>query len=126
MDTEYQPLSMYKFRFVFRKYFNLKFKPPASDTCNRCDLLNNEIKNSLTWPTKKYRLIDAKNKHLNTVKYVKAEYKNNMKMSRNTDSKTIVLVFDLQKQLETPKLSTNISYYKRKLCVYNLCIHTII
>lgn len=35
----------------------------------------------------------------------------------------IVLVYDLEKVFDTPKLSTNVIYYKRQLSTYNLCIH---
>lgn len=35
----------------------------------------------------------------------------------------IVLVFDLEKIFETPKLSSSRSYYSRQLSTYNLCIH---
>lgn len=38
-------------------------------------------------------------------------------------AENIVLVFDLEKVFETPKLSTNSAYYKRYLSTYNLCIH---
>lgn len=32
--------------------------------------------------------------------------------------------FDLEKTLSLPKVPTNIVYYKRQLCVYNLGIHS--
>ena len=43
-------------------------------------------------------------------------------VSENNTNRMVVCM-DLQQALNTPKLSTNIAFYKRKLSTYNFCIH---
>jgi len=44
-------------------------------------------------------------------------------VAKQGDSNVHVVTFDLQSTLPTPRLSSNIVYYKRQLMVYNLGIH---
>ena len=47
------------------------------------------------------------------------------KRSKEADSKMLVLIFDLHKELAFPKLTTSISYYKRNMYVYNFGCHNL-
>lgn len=123
LETTFNPVSKYMFRDIFKRRLNLKFKPPQIDTCSRCDSMNNAIRNTTTSIQKKNTLIAQKNIHLDTVDHVKKEYYKNVSESKESDGKIVVLVFDLQKVLETPMLRTNNYYYKSKLSTYNFCIH---
>lgn len=53
---------------------------------------------------------------------IKQEWDEDVQKARK-DETIAKLTFDLEKALETPKLSTNIAYYKRQLWTYNLCIY---
>lgn len=44
-------------------------------------------------------------------------------LAANDDSDCLIIRFDLQQTLTVPRISTNIADYKRKLWMYNLCIH---
>ena len=44
-------------------------------------------------------------------------------LAKQSDGNTFVITFDLQSTLPTPRLSSNVVYYKRQLMVYNLGVH---
>ena len=118
-----QPVSNYYYRYMFNKY-NIGFEPPRMDTCNTCDLINNKIKglSAGTDGDEIVRLQEKKMVHLAESKDVQ----NILKQCKLIDDPAVAaLCFDLQQTLPTPKLSTGMQYYKRKLWCYNLCIHDI-
>lgn len=47
-------------------------------------------------------------------------------LAKDEDEEVRVICLDLQQALPVPRLATNIAYYERKLCCYNLCIHDVI
>lgn len=118
-----QPVSMYMFRDTFHRRFNLKFKPPLMDTCDCCNKLQLKIKDPTTRHEQKIKVHEQKTNHLQRVEFISREYKANVDESKISGGTKIVLVFDLEKVFDTPKLNTNSAYYKRKLSTYNLCVH---
>lgn len=71
----------------------------------------------------KISLTQKRTEHLCRVDNISREFKEAIDESRlNCGAKT-VLVFDLEKVFETPKLSNSSTYYKRQLGTYNLCTH---
>lgn len=44
-------------------------------------------------------------------------------MAKIHENNEEVLIFDLQRALEVPSISTNEAYYKRQLWCYNLCLY---
>lgn len=117
------PVSNYMFRDVFYRKFNLKFKPPAQDTCNYCDSMKNKINAAPIKSIERMELIQTREDHWDGVRLLEREQKEYVSESRLTAGQKIVLVFDLEKIFETPKLSSSRSYYSRQLSTYNLCIH---
>ena len=111
------------FRNTFYRKLNLRFKPPAQDTCDYCNKLNVQIKCAPLKSIERLRFMEEKENHLQSSENIKREHKEYIGDSKYSGDKMIVLVFDLEKVFETPKLSTNSAYYKRKLSTYNLCIH---
>lgn len=118
-----QPVSNYMFRDIFYRKFNLRFKPPLQDTCNYCDKLKHKINAAPIKSVERMELIQLKEEHWDGVRMLEREQKDYVSASKNTADETIVLVFDLEKIFETPKLSSSRSYYSRQLSTYNLCIH---
>lgn len=116
-------VSMYMFRDVFYRRFNLRFKPPAQDTCDYCNKVELKIKAAPIKTVERISLVKEKSHHLEEIEFLRREYREHVDESKLSADEKIVLVFDLQKISETPKLSTNCAYYKRMLSTYNLCIH---
>lgn len=122
-EISLQPISKYMFRDTFRRKFNLSFKQPSQDTCDYCNKMELKIKAAPLKSDERISLIKEKSDHLVLVDFVVQEYKEYVNDSKISGGKKVVLVFDLEKVFETPKLSTNSAYYKRQLSTYNLCIH---
>lgn len=65
-----------------------------------------------------------KNDHLKIVAKTKKDFETCIECAKNNpEIKEEVLVFDLQRALKVPSLSTSEAYYKRQLWCYNLCIY---
>lgn len=122
-DKQSRPISKYMFRDVFYRKFNLKFKPPLQDTCNQCNILEMKIKTSTLKSDERIQLLEEKENHVHCVENIMREYREYKGESKLSGDRMVVLVYDLEKVFETPKLSTNCAFYKRKLSMYNLCIH---
>lgn len=108
---------------LFKKVFHqtgYKFKQPAIDTCRACDMYEMKIKQCKSTENKsKMQLEFESHKQVADEGYAQKRID---KENCSTDVSKVVLVFDLQKVLNTPSLTTNIAYYKRLLSTYNLTI----
>ncbi|KAF2880168.1 hypothetical protein ILUMI_26006 [Ignelater luminosus] len=115
---EEQPLSLCVFRRIFNTKFNLHFHGPQTNTCQTCDHSINGYVNAAD----KNKYLAEKELHQRKTEAAKESRKRDIE--RSLREKSIkVFVFDLQKTLPTPVLSTGIAYYKRQLWTYNLCVH---
>ena len=112
------------YRHIFTTRFNISFKPPKTDTCSTCDEVNAGIKGA----------VDAGNPEAeNELKIILEDHKKladegqrmMREFGRNSDEETRVICIDLQQTQPIPKLSTSVAYYKRKMWMFNLCIHDI-
>lgn len=112
------------YRDVFNRDFNIGFEPPKSDTCNYCDKVNIEMR-GLSAESDNDRLNDLKtqkNEHLDHAKIAHNLLKS---YKDNNDPSLAVICVDLQQALPTPKLTTGVQYYKRKLWTFNFGVHNI-
>ncbi|CAG9783437.1 unnamed protein product [Diatraea saccharalis] len=108
------------FKNIFYKKFNLRFKKPQKDTCNKCDIFNVQKKN-LTGPELE-KVENEHRVHLDKAKSLRQQMKKDMKVA-TIDNTIETLTFDLEKTNCLPRLPTNIIYYKRQLNLYNFGIH---
>lgn len=118
-DENNEPVKEKMYYHVFSTKFNLHFKPPAKDTCQLCDDLQNRIMNAELEEKKKLEI--EKELHLRKAQRARDSMKADQK---HADEDTYVFTFDLQKALPFPKLSTSTAYYKRNLYVYNFGCHS--
>lgn len=121
-ETNVEPVSSAAYRRVFCNEYNIGFKEPSIDTCNYCDERRILIENSTDINKRAQAEIELKvhlakaDKITETLAELKSE-------AKEKPEDIQVIAFDLQQALPTPKLSTNIAFYKRKLWTYNLSIH---
>lgn len=113
------PVSITKYTEIF-KTLNIKFKKPKIDTCNTCDIFQMKIKTSSGDELEKVQKEQAEHHRIADFGYESKRIDIN---ATKQDNKSVVFVFDLQQVLPTPYLTSNLSYYKRHLSVYNLTIH---
>ena len=119
-ENDRTPLSIFVFRRIFNTKFNLHFHHPQSDKCQKCDLFNNKIRCLSEGEEKNAVRRDII--HQEMAEKAKEKMKEDT-LDPHTNPNKRVLVFDLQKTLPTPVLSTEIAYYKRQMWTYNLGIH---
>lgn len=116
------PVSLSLYKQVFLTKFNLQRKKLKKDTCNTCDRLEVLIKDCVH-ENDRDRLKNEKNSHLELAEGAQEVKKKDMEAAaRKPELET--LCFDLEKTLPLPQIPTNLVYYKRQLCVYNLGIHS--
>lgn len=118
------PVKLSFYRNYFNCNFNIGFQHPKSDTCNFCDKINAELYNlKQNGETDKIANVENQKKlHEIRAKSAQSLLKN---IATDSDNSLLAICFDLQKTLPTPKITSNIQYYKRKLWTYNFCVHDI-
>lgn len=115
------PVSRSFYKDIFYKSFNLRFKKPKKDTCQKCDRYALLKKTSVG---AELEIIEEWHEtHLMRSESLQARMKADCDAAKN-DNELETLTFDMQKTLPLPKLSTGIAYYKRQLNLYNFGIHT--
>jgi len=108
---------------LFKEVFNktgYKFKKPKLDTCKTCDTFVLQIKQC----NDNQQKILLQQQHETHKKLADLGYmqKKEDKINALASNNIRVLVFDLEQVLDTPALSTNVSFYKRLLSTFNLTI----
>lgn len=109
---------------IFNKEFNLRFHRPHTDTCSRCDSLQNIIKHSTNEVHVKSAKVSLEIHQREAEKACKAKDLDVITHKNRTD--TAVVCFDLQQTLPTPLLATSRVFYLRQLWTYNFCVHNLL
>lgn len=105
----------------FNENYKLSFGSPKSDTCQKCDTLENQIKFEKNEETLKTLKIE-KELHLRKSEEFYKEMSLKIKESKTND-KIEVLTFDFQQNLPLPVVPSGDVFYKRQLWVYNFTIY---
>ncbi|XP_076035920.1 uncharacterized protein LOC143021926 isoform X2 [Oratosquilla oratoria] len=104
--------------------YNISFEPPKSDSCNVCDEIDLKVASldSKNEEDEIHRLKVAKLVHM-----TKANEAQNLLKDFGVEDKPsqAVICMDLQQTMPTPKLTTGLQYYKRKMWTFNFGIHDV-
>ena len=109
---------------VFRRDFNLSFRPPRKDTCRTCDSLKIQIQvaeesNSVEEIA---RLKSSQELHHRRVDCARDTIQLDERSSKAENGPNVI-TFVLQKVMLLPELTTGEVYYKRQLSCYNFGMH---
>lgn len=116
-----QIAKLWVYRKCFNTEFNLAFKKPSVDTCDKCDEFALKLKGS-----EGTEMSIIQQEYDNHLKEADTRYqikKNDKEQSKKSKDKTKVIMVDLQKCLPTPYLSNNQSFYFLKLWTLNLTVY---
>lgn len=123
MEQNVNPVKESYYRHIVHTHFNLSLKRPQTDTCDKCDTLQNIIDNGVDQESVQNAKVQ-KEWHLRKAESAKTAKDNDAKNFKD-DQTTVVVCFYLQKTLATPSLTCKEAYYCRQLWTYNFCIHNV-
>lgn len=123
-DETAEPLSKKMYTKACKMYMKddkIKFKHPQLECCHKCDEYQTLIKYESD-ATKKQQLEEEKNSHQDMARLAYSEKKKDKETAKESNGSLVMCSFDLEQCLPTPLLHTPVSFYKRKLWVYNLTV----
>jgi hypothetical protein len=128
INDDSKAVSEAMYRNIFHGSFNLKFQRPKKDTCTKCDSFETQLcalrqLQGEQVEEKIATLTAERDLHHKYVENARSELQADRLAAKDPNHKSKVITFDLQSTLPTPRLSTNVIFYKRQLMVYNLGIH---
>jgi hypothetical protein len=102
-----EPVSEYRYRYIFNHGFNFSFGRPFQDTCKECDRLDMHIKSTGGEEGKNLKL--ELNLHQREAEAAYEALKQDGARSKQ-DPSTVVVCFDLQQALPTPIIHTSVVF----------------
>lgn len=111
------PVSESLYRSVFDHEFNMSFHVPKKDQCLTCHV-HKEAKRTRTLTPK---MEEDHKQHVERKREAKREKGKDKKLAKKRNN-LHVASFDLQKVLQIPFDETSVTYYMRKLHMYNLTV----
>lgn len=115
-----KPVSKTILKDIYTRDFNFSIKTRHADTCKTCNAFKLSIAALQKDDEKRQAEETKKDNHHGIVSKVNGDFVNDLKRASD---EVKVLTFDLQEGLPTPKIPANISFCKRTLWTYNLCIY---
>lgn len=106
----------------FNSNYNISFGHPRSDTCQKCDKLENSIAAEENAEIKA-KLNQEKSLHLAKAETFYKSLKEKSTLAK-VDKSIEVLCFDYQQNMPLPHIPSGDVFYKRQLWVFNFCIHS--
>ncbi|XP_070182460.1 uncharacterized protein [Littorina saxatilis] len=114
------PVSASLYRDIFNKEFNLSFHKPKKDQCLLCNVYKDAKRENNLTP----ELEQEYKEHIERKQEARLEKEIDKKAAQERDD-TYAATFDMQAVLPIPSDPTSITYYKRKLSMYNLSVFSL-
>ncbi|KAK4325167.1 hypothetical protein Pmani_004320 [Petrolisthes manimaculis] len=115
------PVTYHYYDDMLKLHFpKLQLYKPRTDTCKKCDTFPIKIKNP-ELPAEQKKELETQ--HAIHLAKASKGYELPNKLLTDRGNNVMVLCMDLQQALPTPKISTGIAFYKRKMWTYNFNIH---
>ncbi len=116
--TGLTPKSEIVYRRIFCTEFNISFFKPKKDICAKCYRFENMPEDQ------KVMMEEDHNAHLKRYKDSMETKREDKERSNSEESqgKFMTASFDLESVLQLPTSNVSLTYYSRKLCVYNLTV----
>jgi hypothetical protein len=121
IEDNSEPVSEYRYRYIFNHELNFSLGRPFQGTCKECYRLDMQIKSTGGEEGKKNLEVEL-NLHQREAEAAYEALKQDGAWSRQ-DPSTVVVCFDLQQALPTPIIHTSFGLYKRQLWCYNSDVH---
>lgn len=121
VDDKIVSYGMYK--NIMRSY-NIDKDPPKVDTCTFCDKIKLQRQAAKAANDQGQCRILKINKQVH-IRKVRASRDLMHVYIEDKDPTLAAICIDLQQTLATPRLTTNVQYYKRKMWTYKFCIHNL-
>ncbi|CAL4091729.1 unnamed protein product [Meganyctiphanes norvegica] len=116
-----QVVSLKYYYKIFSNNYNIGFRPVAKDICQKCNRLQFIIAEGI----KKAKNVEKYQKEQDEHKAQYITAYNALKAAKQPENNWVSICMDLQQTMPCPKLAVGSAYYKRKLSLYNLCVHDI-
>lgn len=113
------------YKHVFRTNFNIVFRPPKTDLCNKCELFSARI-NARRVNGRDTRQLEEEEAQHKAAARVPQDLLSQAEVDAKTapvDAAMRTIAMDLQQTLPCPQIRTGAAFYKRKLWLYNFCIY---
>lgn len=119
-----KPPSQSFYENIFRKDFNLSFKPPKKDTCKKCDSYKIQLQAAQEKGDQELQSQKiAQEIHHRKVESAEINLSADKQLALEKTCNTLYISFDLQKVFPLPKITTGEAYYKRQISCYNLGLY---
>src|SRR6218665_14086 len=119
-QTDSDPVRVSYYRHIFDTEFNLAFHKPKKDFCNFCHKYNSST------IEEKIEIENEHAAHQSRKLYARnAKDKYKKEAQEDGEKSLVVVTFDLEAVLPSPKLAASDVYYKRKLSTYNLTVYSL-
>ena len=110
------------YRQIFTSCYNIGFKHPQTDMCNKCFALDQAMSDIRGIAEKSEELENLQAEKESHITLADSAWNLLKAQQKDEDPDCMIIAVDLQQTLPCPKLGVNRFYYTRKLWVYNLCI----
>ncbi|XP_066988652.1 uncharacterized protein [Macrobrachium rosenbergii] len=122
MDVSHPDVAVVKLKYynkIFSRHYKIGFRPVKKDACSTCEQLTKALEFGRQAGTDISHLEQELQLHREKISVAL----NAMNTAKFCNSDWVCVALDLQQPMPCPRLSVSSAFYKRKLWLYNFCVH---